>query len=85
MPRSILPGATVGCVAWCSPPGHFRGRGDAPQAETLLEGLRTDHVLADAAYDSDAIRKAIRKMKAKACIKPNPTQKTQEALRPQAV
>jgi len=50
-------------------------RGDAPQAELLLEGLRADHVLADAAYDSDAIRQSVRKMKAKACIKPNPTRK----------
>ncbi|MEM8739187.1 MAG: IS5 family transposase [Planctomycetota bacterium] len=50
-------------------------RGDAPQAEALLEGQHADHVLADAAYDRDAIRKTIRKMKAKACIKPNPTRK----------
>jgi putative transposase len=27
--------------------------GDAPQAEALLKGLRTRHVLADAAYDSE--------------------------------
>lgn len=66
---------TAGYVAWYSPPGYFRGRGDAPQAEALLEDLRADHVLADAAYDSDAIRQTIRKMKAKACIKPNPTRK----------
>ena len=50
-------------------------RGDAPQAEGLLDVLRPRHVLADAAYDSDAIRRLIRKMKAKACIKPNPTRK----------
>lgn len=50
-------------------------RGDAPQALTLLEGLRARHVLADAAYDSDAIRQRIRRMKARACIKPNPTRK----------
>ena len=50
-------------------------RGDAPQAEGLLEGLQAEHVLADAAYDSDAIRLIIRGMKAKACIKPNPTRK----------
>lgn len=48
-------------------------RGDAPQAEGLLDGLHARHVLADAAYDSDAIRLRIRRMKAKACIKPNPT------------
>ena len=50
-------------------------RGDAPQAEALLEGLNTTHVLADAAYDSDAIRALIRTMRARACIKPNPTRK----------
>ena len=50
-------------------------RGDAPQAPALLDGLRANHVLADAAYDSDAIRRCVRKMKAKACIKPNPTRK----------
>ena len=50
-------------------------RGDAPQAEALLEGLHAKHVLADTAYDSDAIRTLIRKMKARACIKPNPTRK----------
>ncbi len=50
-------------------------RGDAPLAEILLEGLRAGHVLADAAYDSDAIRDLIRKMKARVCIKPNPTRK----------
>lgn len=31
--------------------------------------------MADAAYDSDAIRERIRQMKAKACIRPNPTRK----------
>jgi transposase len=49
--------------------------GDAPQAPALLEGLRTGHVLADAGYDSDAIRTLIRQMKAQACIRPNPTRK----------
>lgn len=49
--------------------------GDAPQAETLLDGLHAEHVLADTAYDSDEIRRLIHKMKAKACIKPNPTRK----------
>jgi transposase len=32
-------------------------------------------VVADAAYDSDAIRKVIGKAKSKACIRPNPTRK----------
>ena len=53
-------------------PGH---RGDAPQAHRLLQGLKTRHVLADAAYDSDAIRALIRTMRARGCIKPNPTRK----------
>lgn len=52
-------------------------RGDSPQAETLLEGLKAKHVLADAAYDSDAIRMRIRGMKARSCIKPNPTRRRQ--------
>ena len=50
-------------------------RGDAPQAQTLLEGLRPRHVVADAAYDSDALRELIRRRKARACIKPNPTRR----------
>ena len=50
-------------------------RGDAPQAEALLEGLHPRHVIADAAYDSDAIRRLIRRLKARACIRPNPTRK----------
>ena len=50
-------------------------RGDAPQAPALLQGLRARHVLADAAYDSDAIRLLIRKLKARVCIRPNPTRK----------
>jgi transposase len=50
-------------------------RGDAPQAASLLENLRARHVLADAGYDSDAIRTRVRQMMARACIKPNPTRK----------
>jgi len=50
-------------------------RGDAPQAEVLLEDLRPEHVIADAAYGSDAIRELIRVRKGRACIKPNPTRK----------
>jgi len=45
----------------------------------LLEGRRAKrgvlHVIADAAYDSDAIRKRVREMRARACIRPNPTRK----------
>lgn len=53
-------------------PGQW---GDAPQAPALLEGLCAEHVLADAGYDSDAIRGLIGSLKARACIKPNPTRK----------
>lgn len=52
--------------------------GDAPQAEVLLDGFEKGsvrHVLADAAYDSAAIRQRARRMMAKACIRPNPTRK----------
>jgi transposase len=33
--------------------------GDAPQADALIEDLPADIVMADAAYDSDRIRRAI--------------------------
>ncbi len=46
--------------------------GDAPRAPALLDGLRPGHVLADTAYDSDAIRDRVRRAGARACIKPNP-------------
>lgn len=49
--------------------------GDAPRASALLDGLRPKHVIADAAYDSDAIREQTRAAKAHACIRPNPTRK----------
>ncbi len=50
-------------------------RGDAPQAPVLLSGLKPKHVIADAAYDSNALRQLIREAKAKSCIRPNPTRK----------
>lgn len=53
-------------------------RGDAPQAEHLLESFAPGQIrvlIADAAYDSDAIRKRCKQLKAKVCIKPNPTRK----------
>ena len=53
-------------------------RGDAPQAPAWLDGLRAKHVVADAAYDSDAIRRQITAQGGKACIKPNPTRKRQK-------
>ena len=53
-------------------------RGDAPQAEALLAGLgrgAVGHVVADAGYDSDAIRRRVRRLRARCCIKPNPTRR----------
>lgn len=55
--------------------------GDAPQAEALLEGFaagEVGHVIADAAYDSDAIRRRVRRMRSRACIRPNPTRKARK-------
>jgi transposase len=52
--------------------------GDAPQAESLLKGFEQgtiEHVVADAAYDSDTIRQRLKQMRAKTCIRPNPTRK----------
>ena len=52
--------------------------GDAPQGEALLDGFEkgaVGQVVADAAYDSAAIRQKARQMRAKACIRPNPTRK----------
>ncbi len=54
-------------------------RGDAPRADGLLDGLArgsVGHVLADAGYDGDAIRRRVwRRLRARARIKPNPTRK----------
>ena len=50
-------------------------KGDCPRAGALLAGLRPRHVLADAAYDSDALRALIRGRRGRVCIKPNPTRK----------
>jgi putative transposase len=53
-------------------------RGDAPQAAALLEGLCPAHVVADAAYDSAAIRSQVRDAGGRACIRPNPTRKVRK-------
>lgn len=53
-------------------------KGDAPQADALLAGLKRGTVgcvTADAGYDSDAIRRRVRRLRARCCIKPNPTRK----------
>jgi transposase len=49
--------------------------GDAPQAQALLEGQAGAAVLADKAYDSNALRKIIADMGAQAVIPSNRTRK----------
>lgn len=53
-------------------PGH---RGDAPVAAELIEGFAPRLCLADAAYDSDALRAALIARGAKPVIPNNPTRK----------
>ncbi|WP_209439317.1 IS5 family transposase [Sinorhizobium arboris] len=48
-------------------------KGDAPQADALIEGLPADIVMADAAYDSDRLRLAIADKGAVAVIPNNPS------------
>jgi len=50
-------------------------RGDAPLAPALLEGLAPRRVLADKAYDSNALRDLITGMGAEVVIPCNPTRK----------
>ena len=50
--------------------------GDPVQAPKLLENLRPRHVIADAAYSSAAFREQIREAGAEACIRSNPTHKS---------
>jgi transposase len=49
--------------------------GDVTQAPALLEGRSADHVIADTAYDSRALRALIDAMGAKPVIPSNPTRK----------
>ena len=48
-------------------------KGDAPQADELIEALPAQVVMADAAYDSDRLRKAIADKGAVAVIPNNPS------------
>ena len=48
-------------------------KGDAPQADALIEDLPADVVMADTAYDSDRLRKAIADKGAQAVIPNNPS------------
>ena len=48
-------------------------RGDAPQAEPLIDALPAEVVMADAAYDSDRLRQKIAEKGALAVIPNNPS------------
>jgi len=50
-------------------------RGDVTQAPALLAGLTPKRVLADKAYDANALRQLIASMNAEAVIPCNPTRK----------
>jgi len=55
-------------------------KGDAPQAEPLIDGLSAETVMADAAYDSDHLRQAIAEKGAQAVIPNNPSRAKKHAL-----
>jgi transposase len=55
-------------------------KGDAPQAEALIEALPAEVVIADAAYDSDRLRQAIAQKRAKAVIANNPSRAQKHPL-----
>ena len=68
-----LPGKTGKLIDFILTAGQ---QGDAPQGERILEKFERGQIgtlVADAAYDSNAIRNRGRQLKAKVCIKPNPT------------
>ena len=54
-------------------------KADITQAESLLKGLRAEHVLADKAYDSDALIKKIESSQARAVIPPRSNRKQQRS------
>lgn len=55
-------------------------KGDAPQADALIEGLPADIVMADAAYDSDHLRAIIAEKAAVAVIPSNPSRAQKHPL-----
>jgi transposase len=55
-------------------------RGDAPQALSLIEDMPAEVVMADTAYDSDQIRKAIADKRALAVIPNNPSRAQKHPL-----
>jgi transposase len=68
----------LGCpVRFILTAGH---KGDAPQAEALIEGLSAKVVMADTAYDSDRLRKAIADKGAVAVIPNNPSRALKHPL-----
>ena len=68
----------LGCpVRFSLTAGH---RGDAPQAGPLIDGLPASVVMADAAYDSDALRAKISDQGAVAVIPNNPSRARKFAL-----
>ena len=68
----------LGCpVRFILTPGQA---GDAPQAGPLIEGLAAEHVIADTAYDADAIRTDITQKGAQAVIPNNPSRARKHPL-----
>lgn len=55
-------------------------RGDAPQAEPLLEGAPAEFIIADTAYDADHIRDAAAEKGAEAVIPNNPSRSLKHPL-----
>jgi transposase len=55
-------------------------RGDAPQALTLIQDMPAKVVMADTAYDSDQIRKAVAEKGARAVIPNNPARAQKHPL-----
>jgi transposase len=55
-------------------------RGDAPQALALIEDMPAEVVMADTAYDSDQIRKAVAEKGALAVIPNNPSRARKHPL-----
>lgn len=55
-------------------------KGDAPQAAALIEGLPAEVVMADTAYDADALRQAIADKGALAVIPNNPSRTLKHRL-----
>lgn len=55
--------------------------GDGPHGRTLLEAFdpgQIEYVIADTAYDGEETREQVRKLKAKACIKPHQNRKARK-------